>query len=462
MVFAGVPFLFYFLPVLLAAYFIVPMRMRAGRNLVLLVGSLIFYAWGEGSYVLLLLLSIFMNHLIAHRLGRTALARRWLIGGVAANLLLLGWFKYAGFFGRSIGLGEIADPHLPLGISFFTFQAISYLVDVARQEAKPARRLIDSALYIASFPQLIAGPIVRFQTIATALTERRETIALFAEGVRIFLLGLGQKVLFANLAAGPADAIFALPADGLSPVLAWIGMVAYSLQIFFDFAGYSNMAIGLGLMVGFRFPANFATPYCAQSVTEFWRRWHMTLSRWFRDYLYIPLGGNRHGEGRTIANLWIVFLLCGLWHGAAWTFVLWGAWHGLFLSVERLARQHTRWTLPRPLRHLYLLVAVMFGWVLFRADTLSHAGDLYTALLGRQGTDALPLAAYLPGMTGLWLGVAALFATPLPQLIMTGLMNRAPLAVSAPSTIIGFSLLFVACAAFVAGGAYNPFIYFRF
>lgn len=461
MVFAGIPFLFYFLPLLLAAYYAVPPNRRRARNGVLLGASLLFYAWGEGLHVLVLVGSILGNHFVAKRISTNK--GPWLTIGIVGNLAALGVFKYAGFFGQTVGLGAAFDLHLPLGISFFTFQAISFLIDVKRGDASPPGRLDETGLYIASFPQLIAGPIVRFKTIAAAIRERGESVALFAEGVRLFLLGLGQKVLLANLAAGPADQIFALPPDQLTTALAWAGAATYSLQIFFDFAGYSNMAMGLGLMLGFRFPRNFDFPYLAGSFTAFWRRWHMTLSAWFRDYLYIPLGGNRGGLGRTILNLWIVFLLCGLWHGAAWTFVLWGAFHGLFLTLERLGLGAVLARLPRPIGHSYLLVFVLFSWVLFRAEDIDQAGRFYAAMLamGAEGA-SLPLRAAFPGATAAWLCVAAIFATPLPGRAMGAALGKSAPVIRGGIETMGFALLFVAVAAFLAGGVYNPFIYFRF
>ena len=467
MVFASVPFLFYFLPVLLGFYYAVPARFRGTRNALLLIASLLFYAWGEGPLVALLVLSALANHVLARMIAsRRAQARAVLCLGVAINLGGLAWFKYSGFAAQTLGIEGFNGPHLPLGISFFTFQAISYLADVARGEAEPPASPLDSVLYIASFPQLIAGPIVRFATVAGELRGRQETLGLFADGVRLFVLGLAQKVLVANLAAGPAEAVFALPAEQLSASLAWAGAGAYSLQIFFDFAGYSNMAIGLGLMVGFRFPRNFDYPYASRSVTEFWRRWHVTLSRWFRDYLYIPLGGNRAGAARTYLNLWIVFLLCGLWHGAALTFVAWGAWQGAFLSLERAGIGRWLAQTPRPVQHGYLVVVVTLGWVLFRAESLGHAFAFYRAMAGLGDATLAPVMTYaFPGLVGAWLLLGALFATPLPERLVRRLGEAAPRPARATlrhASVPAFALLLVASLAFVAGGAYNPFIYFRF
>ncbi|MEM8772345.1 MAG: MBOAT family protein [Pseudomonadota bacterium] len=471
MVFSSVPFLFYFLPLLLALYLATPWK-----NAVLLVMSVLFYAWGEGLYVGVILASIAFNHVFARAIARSAERRRktFLIAGVLANLSLLGWFKYAGFasFNVAGALGApdapwVINPHLPLGISFFTFQALSYLVDVYRKDAEPPRSIFTSALYIALFPQLIAGPIVRYKTIADQLVSRRHGARKFSTGVQLFILGLGQKVLIANVAAGPADQIFALDPSALSAAVAWVGAFSYSIQIFFDFAGYSNMAIGLGLMFGFRFPRNFNYPYAAQSVTEFWRRWHITLSQWFRDYVYIPLGGNRRGALRTYVNLVAVFLLCGLWHGAAWTFVLWGVWHGVFLVVERAGLGAVLSRVWRPLRHVYLLLAVMLGWVLFRAESVGHAGAYYLAMLGAnsgEGAYADPRLFVSDGVRDVLL-VGILLSTPILERLIRSARMRLPSLIRMQSynaQWVGlFCLLFV-CATFIAGGAYNPFIYFRF
>lgn len=470
MVFSSVPFLFYFLPALLALYFIVPWR-----NAVLLTMSLLFYAWGEGLYLFIILASIGFNHAFARLMeAQPARARRWVFAGIGANLLLLGWFKYAGFLSSNLAtLVGASDPdwqvspHLPLGISFFSFQAISYLVDIYRKDAQPARSIYTTALYISLFPQLIAGPIVRYKTIARELVSRRHSARKFATGVQLFIVGLGQKVLIANFAAVPADRIFALEPTELSALIAWFGAIAYALQIFFDFAGYSNMAIGLGLMVGFRFPRNFRYPYTAQSVTEFWRRWHITLSQWFRDYVYIPLGGNRAGPWRTYANLIIVFLLCGFWHGAAWTFVIWGAWHGAFLVIERVGFSRILQSFWRPVRHLYLLLAVILGWVLFRAESIGQAFGYYRAMLGlNAGGDVYAELSYFfsDGLLVVF-AFGALLATPLMETLIRSLHRQLPSVLKGPSfnvQWVGVFTIFIFSIISVAGGTYNPFIYFRF
>ena len=344
MLFPEPAFLFFFLPVLLVLYQASPGFLR---NALLTIASLAFYAVGEKLYSAIMFASIFLNWWIGLRVGSATSPngkRNWLTVGVAGNLALLGFFKYANFLvdnlndGLSlVGVPEISigQVHLPIGISFYTFQAMSYLIDVARG-TKPQRSLLNVALFISLFPQLIAGPIVRYGMISGQLTDRLRTSRLFNDGVRRFIVGLAKKTIIANAMALPADRIFGLEPQELTTPLVWLGMIAYTLQIYFDFSGYSDMAIGLGRMFGFHFPLNFRYPYAARDITDFWRRWHISLSSWFRDYLYIPLGGNRGSEWKTYRNLLIVFLLCGLWHGASWLFVAWGLYHGAFLIIERM------------------------------------------------------------------------------------------------------------------------------
>ena len=404
MVFSSVTFLFFFLPLSLALYFATP-TMR-GRNLVLLAISLLFYAWGEPSAILVLLGSIALNFVAALRIdAREGRARaRALALAVTLNLLALVVFKYTAFlasiladllrpFGVAVGRPKIA---LPLGVSFFTFHGLSYVIDVYRRRFAANRRPSEVALYLALFPQLVAGPIVRYKTVARQLRGRRHSVWLAAAGARIFVIGLAQKVLIANPVAPIAQALFdggvvggAMAEGGVgTPGFgdAWLGLLAYTVQIYFDFAGYSSMAVGLGLILGFSLPRNFRLPYASLSVTEFWRRWHISLSTWFRDYLYIPARRQpRQGRRGRYRNLVTVFFLCGLWHGANWTFVLWGAWHGAFLVLERLAGGRPGAVVPAAGRWLYTLLVVMGGWVLFRAHDLAQAGGLYAALLGGNG-----------------------------------------------------------------------------
>jgi alginate O-acetyltransferase complex protein AlgI len=382
-----------------------------------------------------------------------------------ANFAFENWAAVAPWLGVAPNAVAIATIPLPLGISFFTFHAISYVVDVYKRNAAPERSLPTFALYILLFPQLIAGPIIRWRDIATQLVSRRERLADVAYGARRFVTGLAKKVLIANTLGRIADPIFALPPGDLSPAVAWLGLACYTLQIYFDFSGYSDMAIGLMRMLGFRILENFNYPYIARSIREFWRRWHISLSNWFRDYLYVPLGGNRRGRVREYANLVVVFLLCGLWHGASWPFVLWGAWHGTFLVIERagfgrvLAR--AGW-----LAHVYALLAVMLGWVLFRCDTLAHAAGYFGALAGFNDADPLrhPSAEWLDPWTVVTLAVAVVLAAPIAPALARwrdARLARGGAVAGALDAVVVTALLLVTTA-FLAAGTYNPFIYFRF
>lgn len=330
-------------------------------------------------FVGLLIGSIVFNHYLARLIASNRQSKTYLVAGVSSNLLFLIICKYLGLISQTLGFPDI-ELHLPLGVSFFTFQAISMLIDVFRGTS-PSKTIFKTGLFISMFPQLIAGPIVRFDEIKSQIGDRKETWVLFRSGVFQFVLGLSQKLLLADALSGTADRAFSMPHGELAISGAWIGIVCFSLQIFYDFAGYSNMAIGIGKMFGFQFPTNFDYPYSAASFRDFWRRWHMTLSRWFRDYLYIPLGGSRGGNLKTYRNLLIVFILCGLWHGAAWTFVLWGLWHGFFLVTERIvSTSFPNVKIPRLIGTVYVWIFVSLGWVLFRAESFDHAVQYYQAL----------------------------------------------------------------------------------
>ena len=480
MVFSSITFLFFFLPAVLLLNGCTRGR---GSNVLLLLASLLFYAWGEGIYLLVMLVSIlgnFVAGLFIDRFRPTRAGRAALGLGVGLNLVLLGFFKYAGFLVDNlnqvlalVGLPGVAlgPVHLPIGISFFTFQAISYLMDVHRGTVRAQRNPLDLGLYIALFPQLIAGPIVRYHDIAAEIVRRRVTSADFAAGAERFLYGLAKKVLLANPLGLVADKIFALPAAELSPSLCWLGALCYTFQIYYDFSGYSDMAIGLGRMFGFHFLENFNYPYIARSIREFWRRWHISLSTWFRDYLYIPLGGNRHGAVRTGANLLLVFLLCGLWHGASWTFLIWGVYHGFFLVLERVpAVRRLLDRLPAPLQHAYVLLVVLVGWVFFRADTFAHALAYLQAMVdfSREPLFNSQLFLALNNEFSLTLGAAVIGSAPLFALLRRWRAGRpivpAPamrrLAATARVGSLGFVLVYSIAA--VLGGAHNPFLYFRF
>ena len=484
MVFSSTIFLFAFFPLVVLCCFLA--RTTRSRNIVLLVSSLLFYAWGEKLLVLLLLGSIVSNHLFGlliekRRLRKTA--RPALVMAIAVNLAFLGVFKYANFLVDNVNvlleaarlpLVQLDPVHLPLGISFFTFQALTYVIDIYRGDAPAQRNIFRTALYISLFSQLVAGPIVRYHTIAGRLTRRYLTRAGFAEGIRRFIIGLGKKVLIADTLAVPADAVFALPVDHLTAGLAWLGIVCYTLQIYFDFSGYSDMAIGLGRMFGFKFPENFNYPYISRSIREFWRRWHISLSTWFRDYLYLPMGGNRRAAWRVHFNLLLVFVLCGLWHGASWNFLFWGLYHGSFLAIER--GRFGRWLANawQPLGLAYCLLIVVVGWVFFRADSLPHALDYLTAMAGFGSGAGIEhsVAIYLTPLVTLGLGVGAIAATPVFGRFEFAI-NRAVGQTGALQAIVwegitglvGILLLGVILAlsaGTLVAGTYSPFIYFRF
>jgi len=483
MVFSSPLFLFLFLPVVLAVYAMLP-GVRT-RNFWLLLVSLAFYAWGEIGFILLLLASTVMNYLLGLWVDRSEKqASRKLAVAVAIffNIGLLAFFKYANLAVSTvnavrggIGLPPVSAAHvpLPIGISFFTFHALSYIIDIYRRKWRATTDPKDVALYIFFFPQLIAGPILRWSGIAPQLLQRTMSRDLFAEGVRRFTGGLAKKMLIANAVAVPADQIFALPGNELSPAVAWFGALCYTLQIYFDFSGYSDMAVGLGKMFGFTFIENFQFPYISQSIREFWRRWHISLSSWFRDYLYIPLGGNRVSETRNRLNLVIVFFLCGLWHGASWTFVAWGLYHGVFLVLERTRFGAVLGKWPRPLRHAYAIFVVMMGWVLFRANTFGGAKTFFAALAGLgHATAAQPIARYADNQV-LWaIALGIPFSGPLwgwTKLQCSRLAGATAAAGQPALQIFGATLeialvvaLLLVSSAWLAGGTYNPFIYFRF
>ncbi|MBI1320394.1 MAG: MBOAT family protein [Candidatus Hydrogenedens sp.] len=478
MVFSSPTFLFAFLPLCLAVYLVLP---RALKNSWLLVLSLIFYAWGEQQWVALMLLSIAGNYvfgmLVDRFRGNPRRAGAVIAATVVFNLGLLAWFKYANFLtdnlNSALGLAGL-DPvviepvHLPIGISFFTFQAMSYVIDVYRGDGTVERNPLNLGLYIALFPQLIAGPIVRFQDIYEQLRERAVTLDGFAYGIQRFVIGLAKKVLIANVMALPADEIFNLPSSELTPALAWLGVVCYTFQIYFDFSGYSDMAIGLGHLFGFRFLENFRYPYVARSITDFWRRWHISLSTWFRDYLYIPLGGNRVSKRRNYLNLWLVFFLCGLWHGASWAFVVWGMYHGALLVLERVFLAGLLDRAGRPVQHAYTMLAFMIGWVFFRAETLPEAFAMLSAMAGFAAGDGTLhyTALYLNTEVALTLVIATIGATPVVPALQAAWSKRATSPgyehLNGVAAIAVLGVVFIYTAVHLSASTYNPFIYFRF
>lgn len=504
MLFSSVTFLFYFFPGFLLLYYVLPWK-----NAVLLAASLLFYAWGEPRFALLLPASALLNWGAGYLVAHSGHARRYLVLGIASNLLILFHYKYLTFVAGALlsflpilpmpgtPVAVLPEAVLPLGISFFTFQGMSYLIDVYRGEVRPEPSFWRFAMYKAMFPQLIAGPIVRYRDICADIGQRQPDAARIWQGLGQFILGLCQKVLLANTVAVAADRIFAQPASHLTAATAWLGLVCYALQILYDFSGYSNMAIGIGHMIGFRYPANFNQPYAAHSVTDFWRRWHISLSGWFRDYVYLPLGGNRGTAWQTHRNLWLVFILCGLWHGAAWTFLLWGLWHGLGLTLERLGlnRLLARW--PNVIGRSWALLWVLAGWVWFRASSVEHGWQYWQALLGwhQPGLLAYPwqtdihreqLLALAIGTLGALVSLRAGSDRPagddglngsLANGLSGGMANRVGSTLGStlgttlatlfgrlwhllrvPAAALGLFL----CAVTLAGGTYNPFIYFHF
>lgn len=472
MVFSSLEFLLGFLPCLLVIYFIIPAKVRWLRNLVLLAFSLFFYQWGADQLVLLMVASILVNYLgglMAGRRDHPVLAKFGVWFAAVLGLGLLGWFKYAGFLAQTVcDLGfAIPVPHitLPIGISFFTFQGLSYVIDVYRGDAPTQKNPLDVALYVALFPQLVAGPIVRYTTVMEDITHRRETLDEFAAGVTRFCFGLAKKMVIANAMGQIADGVFDQTAANLDPGLAWVGALAYTFQIYFDFSAYSDMAIGLGRMFGFHFLENFNYPYISKSVTEFWRRWHISLSTWFRDYVYIPLGGNRCVKWKHVRNITVVWLLTGLWHGAAWTFILWGVWFCLLLPGEKFLWGGVLNKMPALVRHGYTMLAVVISWVLFRSVDLPQAWAYLGAMFGQttglaqDGQAAYYLLEYWPE----WL-LAIVASLPVKGWLQEKLKQGGNLGqtilIWAPKGLalglLGLSYLKLVTSSF------NPFIYFQF
>lgn len=466
MVFSSTIFLCVYLPLVLLGYYICP---KKGRNLFLLIASLVFYAWGEPKYVFLMIFSILVNYIFGrlmdkHRENKKRL-KLMLVLSVVIDLGLLSVFKYTDFvitninaiFGSSFDLLNIA---LPIGISFYTFQAMSYTIDVYRNDVRVQKNLIDFGMYITMFPQLIAGPIVRYADVQDQLAERSVTTADFSEGVMRFVVGLGKKVLLANQMGAVWSDIYALGGD-VSALMAWTGAIAYTFQIYFDFSGYSDMAIGLGRMFGFKFPENFRYPYQSVSITDFWRRWHITLSTWFKEYLYIPLGGNRRGLARQALNLLIVWSLTGFWHGAGWNFVMWGLYYFVILFIEKLFLLKALDKLPKFFRHVYALLLIIIGWVIFASDDVSvllpYLGSMFGANGAIGGMDVYTLLT-----KAVLLIICCVASTELPKklfLSAAGAMNEK--AAFTLKSVLMIALLALSMILLI-GDSYNPFLYFRF
>lgn len=476
MIFSSEVFLFAFLPLVLGLYFAV--RGPRLKNVVLVAASLLFYFWGEGFFVLLVLGLALLNYAFALALSRMpdsdGARRRWLLTlAIVADLGVLVYFKYSAFLAQNLAfaLGPRLGSHLGswhayllLGISFFTFHAVSYVVDVYRRTSSARRNPLEVILYFVFFPQLIAGPIIRYKDVAEQLSARRVTLEDFAYGVRRFVVGLAKKVLIANTLGGPVDRVFAADPGQLSQPVAWFAVLAYSLQIYFDFSGYSDMAIGLARMFGFRFLENFNFPYVAGSIREFWHRWNISLSRFMRDYLYIPLGGNRVAAWKVYRNLVVVFLLCGLWHGAKWTFVIWGLIHGTFMILERIGVTSPLTRLPI-VKNIYALSVVCFAWIFFRADSLSYAMGFVLALVHPSMTPSVTMYN-VDREVLLTFAIGCFLATPFASAaIESSLQARSGVwreRIALTALPIATTLVFVASVAKLAAGSYNPFLYFRF
>ncbi|MBE5712832.1 MAG: MBOAT family protein [Ruminococcaceae bacterium] len=465
MVFSSLIFLFVFLPFVLALYYITPRRFR---NLTLFIVDLVFYAWGEPWLVILMLFSILLNYtsgiLIGINREKKGLARFIFILSVILNLGLLGFFKYAGFIGETLNMVmpflniPILEIALPIGISFYTFQTMSYTIDVYKNTVKVQKNIITFGTYVSLFPQLIAGPIVRYEDVAEQLMHRKETLQGFTDGVKLFLIGLSKKVLLANEMGNLWDAVRESGTQS-GALGSWVGIIAYTFQIYFDFCGYSEMAMGLGKMFGFDFLKNFDYPYISKSITEFWRRWHISLGTWFREYVYIPLGGNRKGLYRQIINIAVVWFLTGLWHGASWNFILWGLYFGVLLMIEKLFMLKVLKKAPAIISHIYSIIIILFGWVLFYFENLNEMGIFLARMFGSDGfmmsgDISVKIISYIPLLI-----VSAITSTPLISKLYHKIKSKPILYVIDNA---GCVLALLLCTAALVSSDYNPFLYYKF
>ena len=466
MVFSSMIFIWVFLPILFLIYFIVPKKFK---NIVLLIFSLLFYAWGEPIYILLMLFSIVINYFLGLFIDKYKKQRKlFFIIDVIFNISLLGYFKYFNFFAININaifgneLLSLRNIMLPIGISFYTFQILSYIIDLYRKEINVQRNIINLALYISFFPQLIAGPIVKYKDIEKEINDRKVDIDLFSYGIKRFVYGLGKKVIIANYLAYVVDKIYGLSINNLNTPLVWLAAILYTLQIYYDFSGYSDMAIGLGRMFGFHFKENFNYPYIASSITDFWRRWHISLSTWFKEYVYIPLGGNRKGKERTYINLIIVFFLTGLWHGANYNFIIWGLFHGLFILIERVfLKKYLDNNKFKVINYIYTLLIVIIGWVFFRIEDLNMALDIIKLMFSFNfNTVYIILPQIINIKTLIIIMLSILLSGPLQLLF-----KKIKIDITNMNSF--FEILFIIAILFIStmelvSGTYNPFIYFRF
>ncbi|MBQ2687893.1 MAG: MBOAT family protein [Clostridia bacterium] len=461
MVFSSLTFWFIYLPLVLVLYYVTP---KKARNIVLFLVSLAFYGWGEPVYISLMLITILINYIAGYLISKSQSKKKlWLILSVVLNLSFLVFFKYSGMIVSTLNLLPFINisfsaPALPIGISFYTFQAMSYTIDVYREECSVQKNPLVLGTYVTLFPQLIAGPIVRYTDVETQLTKRKETLEKFKSGVLLFLAGMGKKVLLANQFALMYKNL-SETGDGFGVLASWAGLLALTLQIYFDFSGYSDMARGLGRMIGFEFMVNFNYPYISRSITEFWRRWHISLSTWFRDYVYIPLGGNRKGFKRQIFNLFIVWLLTGLWHGASYNFVLWGLYFFVILACEKLFLSKILNKAPKAVGHIYSIVLIMLGWAIFSFDNMSELTAFLGSLFGAQGVvateaQASVMLSYLPICLA-----GCVLSTPLIKVLYEKVRNAKYAVLLETAFCIVIMLL---CTASLVSESYNPFIYFRF
>ena len=467
MLFSSQVFLYFFLPITLIVYYLSPKRFR---NFILLIASLIFYAWGEPIYILIMLFSTvfdYINGLLIDKFQKKnqhKYAKIVLIVSVVGNLAILGFFKYSDFlisninslFNSNISLLAIA---LPIGVSFYTFQTMSYTIDVYKQNVKAQKNFISFATYVTLFPQLIAGPIVKYRDVSESLENRKENITDFSEGIKRFIIGLFKKVMIANNAGFIWESIHSLPYSEISLSLAWIGAICYSLQIYYDFSGYSDMAIGLGKMFGFHFLENFNYPYIAKSITDFWRRWHISLSSWFKEYVYIPLGGSRKTIARTVINLLIVWFLTGLWHGASWNFVVWGLYFGVLLIIEKFVLKKVLDKMPSFIGHLYTLFFVIISWVIFACPTLEDGLNYISIMFNFNNEIISTESIYLISTHFVLFIIAIIGCTPIFKKIKEKLKNNKIFMII---EIIICLVLFFISLSFLVGSTYNPFLYFRF
>lgn len=472
MVFSSFTFLFVFLPLVLLTYFIV--KKRQHRNIVLLIFSLIFYAWGEPIYIALMILSIIINYFLALRIDNVSSQSRkkkFLIIDIIVNILIIGFFKYGNFMIQNVNMlfhSNIPEMNLglPIGISFYTFQILSYVIDVYKKQVPVQKNILNLGMYIALFPQLIAGPIVRYETIAEEIDHREENIEQTTQGLKRFIIGLGKKVIIANQMAIIADTIYNGDIVNAGTITLWLAAIAYTLQIYFDFSGYSDMAIGLGRIFGFHFLENFNYPYIAKSVTDFWRRWHISLSTWFRDYVYIPLGGNRVSKLKWLRNILIVWLLTGLWHGASWNFILWGLYYGIILIIEKLFLGKLLEKIPNFLKHIYTLLLIIIGWVIFRIENLEQIGIILKNMFGWKGADLLEQVVFNFDIFSAipFIVVGIIGSVPIIAKIKQKFINQKKgeaVKFVIMENIAAYGILIISIV-FLLSATYNPFIYFRF